>query len=230
MQLYKYYSYYNNYVRKRMFGNFHEDFLYIGVITHPNIKENDYDKFKTKNGSIDTYDEKQLKLLNRHETALKIALSLKSQFENWYLALPVLSFNGAKYDINLMKQYLHKSLEDCGEFVSFSIKKANSYMSIKTQHLQFLDIRSYLAPNYSYDAFIKAYKCKLENGFFPYDWFNSYDKVNNTELPSHEMFFNKMKNKNITVEEYQVCVNAWKDNNMETFKDFLEWYNKKHRR
>ena len=85
-----------------------------------------------------------------------------------------------------MKQYLHKSLEDCGESVSFSIKKANSYMSLKTQHLQFLDIRSYLAPNYSYDAFIKAYKCKLEKGFFPYDFFDSYDKVNNTELPSHE--------------------------------------------
>ncbi len=100
--------------------------------------------------------------------ALRSAIKVVPQSENWYLALPVLSFNGAKYDINLMKQYLHKSLEDNGEFVSFSIKKANSYMSLKTQHLQFLDIRSYLAPNYSYDAFIKAYKCKLEKGFFPY--------------------------------------------------------------
>ena len=98
-------------------------------------------------------------------------------------------------------------------------------MSIKTQHLQFLDIRSYLAPDYSYDDFIKAYKCKLEKGFFPYDWFNDYDKVNNTELPAHELFFNKMKTKNITDEEYKICVNAWKDNNMKTFKDFLEWYN-----
>ena len=93
------------------------------------------------------------------------ATSLKTQFENWYLAMPVLSFNGSKYDINLMKQYLHKSLEDCGEEVSFTIKKANAYMSLKTQHLQFLDVRSYLAPNYSYDAFITAYKCKLEKGF-----------------------------------------------------------------
>ena len=31
--------------RKIMFGNFHEDFLYIGIITPPNIKEKDYDKF-----------------------------------------------------------------------------------------------------------------------------------------------------------------------------------------
>ena len=39
-------------------------------------------------------------------------------------------------------------------------------MSLKTQHLQFLDVRSYLAPNYSYDAFIKAYKCKIEKVTF----------------------------------------------------------------
>ena len=89
--------------------------------------------------------------------------------------MPVLSFNGSKYDINLMKQYLHKSLEDCGEIISFAIKKANAYMSLKTQHLQFLDVRSYLAPNYSYDAFITAYKCKLEKGFFPYDYLDNFD-------------------------------------------------------
>ena len=82
-----------------------------------------------------------------------------------------------------------------------------------------------MSSNYSYDAFIKAYKCKLEKGFSPYDWFNDYDKVNNTELPAHKLFFNKMKNKNITDEEYKICVNAWNNNNMKTFKDFLEWYN-----
>ncbi len=42
--------------------------------------------------------------------------------------MPVLSFHGSKYDINLMKQILHKSLEACGEEVSFAIKKADAYM------------------------------------------------------------------------------------------------------
>ncbi len=56
-------------------------------------------------------------------------------------------------------------------------------MLLKTQHLQLLDVRSYLAPNYLYDSFIKAYKCKLEKGFFPYDWFNDYSKINHNELP-----------------------------------------------
>ena len=49
--------------------------------------------------------------------------------------MPVLSLNGSKYDINLMKQYLHKSLEDYGEVVSFAIKKANAYMSLLKRNL-----------------------------------------------------------------------------------------------
>jgi hypothetical protein len=132
--------------------------------------------------------------------------------------VPVLSFNGSKYDINLMKQYLHKSLSDINETVSFAIKKANSYMALKTQHFKFLDIRSYLAPNYSYEAFIKAYKCTLNKGYFPYDYLNDYNKLNETKLPPHEAFFNKLKNKNITDAEYKICVDAWNDNNMKTFK------------
>ena len=160
-----------------------------------------------------------------HQNDYEDEKSLYSQFFRWMVEVPVLSFNGSKYDINLMKQYLHKSLSDINETVSFAIKKANSYMALKTQHFKFLDIRSYLAPNYSYEAFIKAYKCTLNKGYFPYDYLNDYNKLNETKLPPHEAFFNKLKNKNITDAEYKICVDAWNDNNMKTFKDFLEWYN-----
>ena len=52
--------------------------------------------------------------------------------------MPASPFHGYKYDINSMKQYLHKSLEDCGEAVSFT----NVKYKLKTLRLQFLDIRS----------------------------------------------------------------------------------------
>jgi hypothetical protein len=48
--------------------------------------------------------------LQKHEQATKIATSLKSQFDNWILILPVLSLKGAKYDIDPRKEYLHKLL------------------------------------------------------------------------------------------------------------------------
>ncbi len=46
--------------------------------------QKDYERFVEKNGPSNIYDDKQLKLLKSHETAIKIATSLKTQFENWY--------------------------------------------------------------------------------------------------------------------------------------------------
>jgi hypothetical protein len=97
----------------------------------------DLDKYKERNRPTDKYDDGQLIFLSIYEYVLKNATSLKSQFDNWCLALSIISFNGSKYDMNLMKQFMHKFLEDYGETVSFSIKKANSYMPLKIQHLQF---------------------------------------------------------------------------------------------
>ncbi len=73
---------------------------------------------KEGNGPSNVYDDKQLKSLAYYESLVKNATSLITQFNSWYQTMPVLSFNGSKYDINLMKQFLHKSLEDCGEEIS----------------------------------------------------------------------------------------------------------------
>ena len=141
-----------------------------------------------------------------NDKKLIILNNLKKQFNNWFNVIPVLSFNGSKYDINLMKHYLHKALNICGENVEFAIKKMSSYMSLRTEHLQFLDIRSYLAPNYSYDAFIKAYKCILTKGFFPYEYLDNFNKLNEKQLPPHEAFYSSLKNSNITTEQYCVLM------------------------
>jgi hypothetical protein len=44
-------------------------------------------------------------------------------------------------------------------------------------------------------------------------------------VEAHDLFLCKMKNKNISDDEYNVCANAWSDNNTKTFNDFHEWYN-----
>lgn len=38
-------------------------------------------------------------------------------------------------------------------------------------------------------------------------------------------FFSTLKNKNITEQEYQYRQQVWSENNMQTFRDFLIWYN-----
>ena len=49
------------------------------------------------------------------------------------------------------------------------------------------------------------------------------DKLNVSQLPPHEA----LKNENISVEDYQLCLNVWQENDMKTMKEFLVWYNNK---
>jgi hypothetical protein len=65
--------------------------IIIKIILINSNKEMDYLIFMMIN---------HFKLLVNYENNVKNATSLKNQFENWYLAMPVLSFNGSKYDIN----------------------------------------------------------------------------------------------------------------------------------
>ena len=45
----------------------------------------------------------------------------------------------------------------------------------------------------SLDSFLKAYKTRR---FFPYDWFDCPQKMNNSELAPYDAFFSKLRNMN----------------------------------
>ena len=46
------------------------------------------------------------------------------------------------------------------------------------------------------DSFLKACKASEAKVFFPYEWFDSPDKLDCTELAPYEAFFSKMRNHN----------------------------------
>ncbi len=108
---------------------------------------------------------------------------------------------------------------------TYVVKKQNSFVCIATPHLKFLDISNYLAPGFSYDKYLKAYKCQVTKGFFPYEWVTDLDKLDEPQLPPHEAFYSKLNDTNITEEEYAYCQQVWRDHQMTTFRDFLIWYN-----
>ena len=45
--------------------------------------------------------------------------------------------------------------------------------------------------------------CKLQKLMFPYEWLDSYKKLNHVGLVSHEDFYNSLKSSNITRNEYE---------------------------
>ena len=154
----------------------------------------------------------------------KVLSQLEEKLNAYIQELPVLGFNSGKYDLNASKEFLFPYLIK-HQPVKFTVKRNNNHMCIKTDSLKFLDISNYLAPGFSYDQFLKAYECEQTKGFFPYQWLDCLDKLEETSLPPHAAFYSSLKNANITGEEYRYCQQVWEDNEMFTFKDFLVWYN-----
>ena len=52
------------------------------------------------------------------------------------------------------------------------------------------------------DSFLKAYKTAETKGFFPYEWFDCPQKVNNSGLPPYDAFFSKLRNVNPLEKDY----------------------------
>ena len=62
-------------------------------------------------------------------------------------------------------------------------------------------------------------------GVFPYDWFDSIEKLKHTRLPPIEEFYSLLTGEGITKEEYDFALEVWDAFDCQTFKDYLELYN-----
>ena len=194
--------------------------------------------------------------------------------------LPVVGFNSQKYDLNILKPFLVKSLfairadkvrecrakqqeekgnvsfdeinsheddsdeedsqprkkkrkkhtakysdSDGYKAIGFAVQRMNALACLQTDELNWIDVLNFLAPGFSYAQYLKAYGCIAAKGFFPYEWVDSLDKLDFTELPPQESFYSSLNDEGISDENYKICQSAWIDEGMETFKDFLVWYN-----
>ena len=87
-----------------------------------------------------------------------------------------------------MKTYLIPYLINVRDIQPTVIKKSNNFISFKSGNVQFLDNLNFLGGATSLYSFLRAYKTSETKGYFPYEWFNSPDKLVQTELPSYESF------------------------------------------
>lgn len=86
------------------------------------------------------------------------------RFNFYCQQVPVLGFNSARYDLNLIKKSIAKHLRP-NESQGITIKKNNSYTCLSNDSLRFLDITNFLAPGTSYSSFLKAYGIPEAKGF-----------------------------------------------------------------
>ena len=145
-------------------------------------------------------------------------------WRGWVNQVPVFGFNSGRYDLNMIKEYFVKNLSIISD-VDVA-KKENSYMFLSTPNFKFLDIKNYLAPGLSYDAWCRAYGCELQKLAFPYEWFDSFEKLNHKGPVKYEEFYSSLKGGiNISQEEYQNFCDEFHKRGCETMKDWLKEYN-----
>ena len=142
----------------------------------------------------------------------------------WFRQVPVLGFNSGHYDLKLIRQHFIPFLaQDPG---TFAAEKNGRIMFINTPKFKFLDVLNYLGPGITYEKWVKTYGATLAKSWLPYEWLDSPDKLDFPGLPPYMAWYSKLKGEYVlTLKEYDDCHRIFKERGMQTFGDWLEYYN-----
>ena len=105
----------------------------------------------------------------------------------------------------------------------------------KQVHLRFIDSLQFMSDSleslveninnfYHLESAIRNENINLlkKKGIYPYDYMNSWDKFNETKLPSESLFFSKLNNEHISDKDYEHAINIlnrFKINNLGDYHD-----------
>ena len=151
--------------------------------------------------------------------------SIVEKHETWCNQVPVLGFNSGKYDLNMIKEHFVTHMTDQAGSISVA-KKENSYMFLTTSQFKFLDVKSYLAPGLSFDAWCKANDCEEQKLVFPYEWMDNFDKLSHKGPVEYKDFYSSLQKKiTISPQEYEDFKTKFKNSGCVTMMDWLREYN-----
>ena len=147
----------------------------------------------------------------------------KTLIDQWCDQVPVLGFNFGHYDMKLIRKYFVTHLAQENGVVA--AEKEGRIMFIKTPRYNFLDIMNYMAGT-TYDKWVKTYGAKQTKSWLPYEWFDSPDKLDYPGIPSYWRWNSQLKNVFVlSPAEYEGCKRVFRERGMQTFGDWLEYYN-----
>ena len=176
--------------------------------------------------------------------------NLKYRLPKFY---PVIFHNLSGYDSHLFIKNLGKSEGkiDCipnneEKYISFSkhilvdkfINKKGEEKEV-IREIRFIDSFKFMAasldslvknlPKDSFKNLTEFYegdelKLLLRKGVFPYDWFDSFDRLSSTSLPPKESFNSVLNDSKISEEDYIHAQKVWKIFDMKTMRDYHDLY------
>ena len=148
------------------------------------------------------------------------------QVKSYCSVIPIVGFNSSFYDINLLANEGFMNEIISRDSKPFVIKEGNKYKIIKTKNFMFIDQMYYCAAGTKLCQFIEAYDIDENKGWFPYEWFDSYSKL---EYPVKSLkitdFYSSLKDEAMSEEDFKQLMSICEENNLILVKDLLKWYN-----
>ena len=96
-------------------------------------------------------------------------------------------------------------------------------MFLTISKFKLLEVKNYIGPGLSYDAWCKSMGCGLQKLMFPYEWLDGYKKLNYVGPVSCEDFYSSLKS-TITRDKYEQFFKMFKENDCTTMGDWLQVY------
>ena len=212
--------------------------------THCHICEEEIDKDKDKKVRDHCH------LTGKFRGAAHNKCNLKFKIPKFY---PVIFHNLSGYDSHLYIKNLGKSegkidCIPCNEekYISFTkeiivdkfINEEKKEVEVKRK-IRFIDSFKFMAtsldslvknlPKESFKNITEFYegdelKLLLRKGVFPYDWFDSFNRLSSTSLPPKESFHSILNDSGITEEDYMHAQKVWETFRMKTMRDYHDLY------
>ena len=160
--------------------------------------------------------------------------NLKLKIKPGTTKIPVVFHNLKGYDSHLIMQKLHTAKGN----ISCIAKNAEKYISFSVGQLKFLDSFQFMASSLEklVDAtdksdFILTQKefrdqteLILRKGVYPYEYFDSMERFNETRLPSIDKFYSKLSDESISQKDYEHAQTVWQAFNCKTLGDYHDLY------
>ena len=80
----------------------------------------------------------------------------------------------------------------------------------------------------TYNCYInkdKLFRLLLRKGVYPYEWLDSVERLNETQLPSKDAFYSKLTGQGISDVDYKHAQQVWRTFKMKTMRDYHNLYN-----
>ena len=176
--------------------------------------------------------------------------NLKLRINPKEIKIPVIFHNLRGYDSHFIMQeigaivkkhaYKNKKGEEKQMNINAIPNNMEKYMAFMLgNHLTFIDSFQFMSSSldklvsnlpaealkYTNKRFQKAkFELMRKKGVYPYDYMDSFEKFNKTELPTKEEFYSILNNEHITDEDYSHAQNVWNTFQLQTMGEYHNLY------